>query len=204
MASQNKGKIAEFRELLVDQNIQVRSLLDFPDYEDVEETGQTFAENAALKAWAAMEKTGLLTLADDSGLEVEALNGAPGVISARFAGEQGNAQKNIDKLLALLADVPDERRGARFRCSLVIVTADEKEFLIEGSVEGRILHQRQGEGGFGYDPIFFLPDCGRTMAELSSAQKNKLSHRAQAFRKALPILEELNRQVNKTSNSQSS
>jgi non-canonical purine NTP pyrophosphatase, rdgB/HAM1 family len=191
LASQNKGKIAEFRELLADENIQVCSLLDFPDYEDVEETGQTFAENAAIKAWEAMKKTGLLTLADDSGLEVEALNGAPGVISARFAGEQGNAQKNIDKLLALLANIPDERRGARFRCSLVIVTPDEKEYLVEGSVEGRILHQRQGEGGFGYDPIFFLPDLGRTMAELSPAQKNKLSHRAQAFRKALPILDEL-------------
>lgn len=195
LASQNKGKISEFRELLADQNIQVRSLLDFPDYEDVEETGQTFAENAALKAWAAMKKTGLLTLADDSGLEVEALNGAPGVISARFAGEQGNAEKNIDKLLALLADVPDERRGARFRCSLVIVTPDEKEYLVEGSVEGRILHQRQGEGGFGYDPIFFLPDLEQTMAELSPAQKNKLSHRAQAFRKALPILDEINKQT---------
>lgn len=191
MASQNKGKIAEFRELLADQNIQVRSLLDFPDYEDVEETGQTFAENAALKAWAAMKKTGLLALADDSGLEVEALNGAPGVISARFAGEQGNAEKNIDKLLALMTDVPDEKRGARFRCSLVIVTPDEKEYLVEGSVEGRILHQRQGKGGFGYDPVFFLPDLGKTMAELSPAQKNSLSHRAQAFRKALPILEEL-------------
>jgi XTP/dITP diphosphohydrolase len=195
LASQNQGKISEFRELLADQNIQVRSLLDFPDYEDVEETGQTFAENAALKAWVAMKKTGLLTLADDSGLEVEALNGAPGVISARFAGEQGNAEKNIDKLLALLADVPDERRGARFRCSLVIVTPDEKEYLVEGSVEGRILHQRQGEGGFGYDPIFFLPDLGQTMAELSPAQKNKLSHRARAFRKALPILGELNKQT---------
>jgi XTP/dITP diphosphohydrolase len=192
LASQNKGKIAEFRELLAGQNIQVRSLLDFPDYEDVEETGRTFAENAALKAWAAMKKTGLLTLADDSGLEVEALNGAPGVISARFAGEQGNAEKNIDKLLALLADVPDERRGARFRCCLVIVTPAEKEYLVEGAVAGRILHRRQGEGGFGYDPVFFLPDLGKTMAELSSAQKNKLSHRAQAFRKALPILDDLN------------
>jgi XTP/dITP diphosphohydrolase len=191
LASQNNGKIAELGELLADQKIQVRSLLDFPDYEDVEETGLTFAENAALKARAAMKKTGLLTLADDSGLEVEALNGDPGVYSARFAGEQGNAEKNIDKLLALMADVPDERRGARFRCSLVIVTPDGKEYLVEGSVEGRILYQRQGEGGFGYDPVFYLPELGRTMAELSPAQKNSLSHRAQAFRKALPILAEI-------------
>lgn len=191
MASQNRGKIAELGELLADQKIQVRSLLDFPAYEDIEETGRTFAENAALKARAAMTKTGLLTLADDSGLEVEALSGAPGVYSARFAGEQGNAEKNIDKLLALMTDIPEEKRGARFRCSLVIVTLDGKEYLVEGSVEGQILHQRQGEGGFGYDPVFYLPELSRTMAELSATQKNSLSHRAQAFRKALPILAEI-------------
>jgi XTP/dITP diphosphohydrolase len=191
LATQNKGKAVEFRDLLADQDIEVCSLLDFPEWEDVEETGQTFAENALLKAREAMKKTGLLTLADDSGLEVEALNGAPGIYSARFAGEQGNAAKNIDKLLWLLEDVPEERRGARFRCSLAIVTPDGQEYLVEGTVEGRILRRRQGESGFGYDPVFFLPDLGRTMAELSAAQKNEISHRAQAFRKAVPILREL-------------
>lgn len=191
LATQNKGKVLELQELLADQDIVVHSLLDFPDWEEVEETGQTFAENAALKAWAAMKKTGLLTLADDSGLEVEALDGAPGVFSARYAGEPKDDQKNIDKVLTLLEDVPDEKRSACFRCALVLVTPDEKEYLVEGTIEGRILRQRQGQGGFGYDPIFFVLDLRRTMAELSSTQKNKLSHRAQAFRKALPILQEL-------------
>jgi XTP/dITP diphosphohydrolase len=191
LATQNKGKAAEFQELLADSDIEVCSLLDFPDWEDIEETGQTFAENAVLKAREAMKKTGLVTLADDSGLEVEALNGAPGIYSARFAGEQGNASKNIDKLLLLMEDVPEEKRGARFRCSLAIVTPDDREFLVEGKIEGKILRQRQGESGFGYDPVFFLPALGRTMAELSSAQKNEISHRAQAFRQALPILQEL-------------
>jgi XTP/dITP diphosphohydrolase len=188
LATQNKGKAAEFQELLADSDIEVCSLLDFPDWEDIEETGQTFAENALLKAREAMKKTGLVTLADDSGLEVEALKGAPGIYSARFAGEQGNAAKNIDKLLLLMEDVPEEKRGARFRCSLAIVTPDGREFLVEGKVEGKILRRRQGESGFGYDPVFFLPASGRTMAELSSAQKNEISHRAQAFRQALPIL----------------
>ena len=191
LATQNKGKAAEFQELLADSDIEVCSLLDFPDREDIEETGQTFAENALLKAREAMKKTGLVTLADDSGLEVEALKGAPGIYSARFAGEQGNAMKNIDKLLLLMEDVPEEKRGARFRCSLAIVTPDGREFLLEGKVEGKILRRRQGESGFGYDPVFFLPASGRTMAELSSAQKNEISHRAQAFRQALPILQEL-------------
>ena len=191
LATQNKGKVSELQELLADQNIEVRSLLDFPNWKEVEETGQTFAENAALKAWAAMRRTGLLSLADDSGLEVSALDGAPGVFSARFAGEPKDDQRNIDRLLTLLENVPDEERGARFRCALVIVTPNEEEYLVEGTVEGRILRQRRGQGGFGYDPVFFVPDLGRTMAELTSVQKNKLSHRAQAFRKAIPILEKL-------------
>jgi len=188
LATQNKGKAAEFQELLADSDIEVCSLLDFPDWEDIEETGQTFAENALLKAREAMKKTGLVTLADDSGLEVEALKGAPGIYSARFAGEQGNAAKNIDKLLLLMEEVPEEKRGARFRCSLAIVTPDGREFLVEGKVEGKILRRRQGKSGFGYDPVFYLPASGQTMAELSSAQKNEISHRAQAFRQALPIL----------------
>lgn len=191
LATQNKGKVLELQELLADQDIKVRSLLEFPDWEEVEETGQTFAENAALKAWAAMKKTGLLTLADDSGLEVEALKGAPGVSSARYAGKPKDDQKNIDKVLTLLEDIPDEERAARFRCALVLVTPDEKEYLVEGMVEGSILRERQGQGGFGYDPIFLVTELRRTMAQLSSTQKNMLSHRAQAFRKALPILQEL-------------
>ncbi|MFZ3101793.1 MAG: XTP/dITP diphosphatase [Desulfitobacteriaceae bacterium] len=190
LATQNQGKVLELQELLADQDVEVRSLLEVPDWEEVEETGQTFVENAQIKAWAAMRKTGLLTLADDSGLEVGVLDGAPGVFSARFAGEPKDDQKNIDKLLALLENVPDEQRGARFRCALVLVTPDEKEYVVEGTVEGKILRQRKGQSGFGYDPIFFVSEVGQTMAELNSTQKNEISHRAQALRKAVPILQD--------------
>lgn len=191
LATQNKGKIRELQELLGDEDIEVLSLQDIKDWEDVEENGETFAENAALKAKAAVSKTGLIALADDSGLEVDALNGAPGVYSARFAGEPKDDERNNDKLLQLLETVPDEQRGARFRCALVVATPDGKEFLTEGTVEGQIMTQRRGSDGFGYDPLFFVPEYSRTMAELTLTEKNKLSHRAQAFRKAIPILQAL-------------
>lgn len=191
LATQNKGKIRELQELLGDEDIEVLSLQDIKDWEDVEENGETFAENAALKAKAAVSKTGLIALADDSGLEVDALNGAPGVYSARFAGEPKDDERNNDKLLQLLETVPDEQRGARFRCALVVATPDGKEFLTEGIVEGQIMTQRRGSDGFGYDPLFFVPEYSRTMAELTLTEKNKLSHRAQAFRKAIPILQAL-------------
>jgi len=191
LATQNQGKVRELQELLADEDIEVLSLLDIPDWEEVEETGNTFAENAALKARAALLRTGLIALADDSGLEVDALDGWPGVYSARFAGEPKDDELNNDKLLHLLESVPDDKRMARFRCALVIATPDGKEYLTEGSVEGRILTQRRGKGGFGYDPLFFVSEFARTMAELNLAQKNKLSHRALAFREAIPILQAL-------------
>jgi len=188
LATQNQGKVRELQELLTDEDIEVLSLQDIPDWEEVEETGKTFAENAALKASAALHRTGLIALADDSGLEVDALDGWPGVYSARFSGEPKDDERNNDKLLHLLESIPDDQRIARFRCALVIATPDGKEYLTEGSVEGRILTQRRGKGGFGYDPLFFVSEFARTMAELNLAQKNKLSHRAQAFRKVIPIL----------------
>ena len=191
LATQNQGKVRELQELLTDEDIEVLSLQDIPDWEEVEETGKTFAENAALKARAALLRTGLIALADDSGLEVDALDGWPGVYSARFAGEPKDDELNNDKLLHLLESVPDDKRMARFRCALVIATPDGKEYLTEGSVEGRILTQRRGKGGFGYDPLFFVSEFARTMAELNLAQKNKLSHRALAFREAIPILQAL-------------
>lgn len=191
LATQNQGKVRELQELLGKEDIEVLSLDDFQDWEEVEETGSTFTENAALKARAATARTGLISLADDSGLVVDALDGAPGVFSARFAGEPKSDERNIDKLLSLMENVPDEKRTARFRCALVICTPDGQEYSTEGTVEGRILRQRRGQGGFGYDPVFFVPDFGRTMAELSAIQKNKLSHRAQAVRQAVPILQEL-------------
>lgn len=191
LATQNQGKVRELRELLVDGEIEVLSLLDIPDWEDVEENGVTFAENAALKAREAVRRTGLIALADDSGLEVDALDGAPGVYSARYAGEPKDDERNTDKLLHLLETIPKDKRTARFRCSLVMATPFGKEYLTEGAVEGRILTQRRGSDGFGYDPVFYLPEFARTMAELTLTEKNTLSHRAQAFRKVIPILQGL-------------
>ena len=191
LATQNQGKIRELQELLVDKGIEVLSLLDIPDWEDVEENGETFADNAALKARAAVKRTGLIALADDSGLEVDVLNGAPGVYSARYAGEPKDDERNNDKLLHQLETTSDDKRTARFRCALVMATPFGKEYLTEGAVEGQILRQRRGQDGFGYDPIFYLPEYARTMAELTMTEKNKLSHRAQAFRKVIPILQAL-------------
>ncbi|MCO5385839.1 XTP/dITP diphosphatase [Desulfosporosinus sp.] len=191
LATQNKGKIRELQELLADEEIEVLSLQDIKDWEEVEENGETFADNASLKAKAAVKKTGLIALADDSGLEVDALDGAPGVYSARFAGEPKDDERNNDKLLQLLETVADDQRQARFRCALVVATPEGEEFLTEGTVEGQILTQRRGTDGFGYDPLFFVPEYARTMAELTIAEKNKLSHRAQAFRKVIPILQAL-------------
>ncbi|KGK91506.1 purine NTP phosphatase [Desulfosporosinus sp. HMP52] len=191
LATQNKGKIRELQELLGDADIEVLSLKDIEDWEEVEENGITFAENAALKAKAAVKKTGLIALADDSGLEVDALAGSPGVYSARFAGEPKDDERNNDKLLQELKGVADSQRQARFRCALVIATPDGKEFLTEGTVEGQILTERRGKDGFGYDPLFFVSEYQRTMAELTLSEKNRLSHRAQAFRKAIPILQTL-------------
>ena len=193
LATQNLGKVRELQGLLANDDIEVLSLLDIPDWEDVEETGKTFADNAALKAKVAVLRTGLIALADDSGLEVDALDGRPGVYSARFAGEPKDDERNNDKLLQLLKSVPDEKRMARFRCALVIETPDGEEYFTEGTIEGRILTQRRGKGGFGYDPLFFVPAFARTMAELNLAQKNKISHRAQAFQKVIPILRDLAR-----------
>lgn len=191
LATQNQGKVRELRELLVDEGIEVLSLLDIPDWEDVEENGVTFADNAALKARAAVRRTGLIALADDSGLEVDALDGAPGVYSARYAGEPKDDERNNDKLLLLLETIPEDKRTARFRCALVMATPFGVDYLTEGAVEGRILTQRRGSGGFGYDPVFYLPEFARTMAELTLTEKNTLSHRVQAFRKVLPILRNL-------------
>ncbi len=191
LATQNQGKIKELQELLADETIDILSLQDIESWEDVEENGVTFADNAALKARAAVKKTGLIALADDSGLEVDALNNAPGVYSARFAGEPKDDERNNDKLLQELESIPDGSRTARFRCALVVVTPEGEEFLTEGSVEGQILRQRRGQKGFGYDPLFYVPEYARTMAELTLTEKNKLSHRAQAFRKVIPILQAL-------------
>ena len=191
LATANKGKVIELEELLAGLEITVLSLSDFPDFPEVEENGQTFAENAFIKARAVAKMSKIISMADDSGLEVDALGGAPGVFSARYAGEPKSDERNIDRLLTELINVTEPKRTARFRCCLAIVSPDGLERLTEGSIEGKILKARRGTGGFGYDPVFYLPELDKTMAELNLAEKNSLSHRAHAFRQAIPILKEL-------------
>ncbi|MDR1961083.1 MAG: XTP/dITP diphosphatase [Gracilibacteraceae bacterium] len=188
LATHNAGKLREITELAAPGGFTVLSLVDFPELSAVEETGETFAANALLKARAACRATGLLTLGDDSGLEVAALGGLPGVHSARFAGEDQCDRRNNDKLLAALRSVPTAERTARFRCVMAIVTPAGDEYTVEGTVEGLIAERPRGAGGFGYDPLFYLPASGMTMAELPLAEKNRISHRGQALRRALDVL----------------
>ncbi len=182
LASSNPGKLAELRDLLGDAGVDLHAQTEF-GVEDAEETGLTFVENAILKARHASLATGLPALADDSGLCVDALNGAPGLYSARYAGGHGDNAANIAKLLDALRDVPDERRTARFVSVLALLRhADDPQPLIaEGVWEGRVLFAPRGSGGFGYDPVFFDPERGMGAAELDAALKNRISHRGLAL-----------------------
>lgn len=191
IASRNRGKIAEYGEMLRDLPVEILSLADFPDLPEVRETGRTFRENALIKARAAAAATGLIALADDSGLEVDYLNGAPGVYSSRYAGPEQDDEANNRKLLAALEGVPMARRGARFRCVIAIVTPEGREFLSEGVCDGRISLAPRGRAGFGYDPLFLVPSLGKTFAELGPEVKNRISHRAQALRAARDMLRRL-------------
>lgn len=192
MATRNKGKVQELAELLEDLSVQILTLADFPHLGEVEETGQTFSENAAIKARYAATETGLITLSDDSGLEVDALNGKPGVYSARFAGEPSDDQRNNEKLLAMLQGVPAEQRTARFVCAMAVVLprrgALPEIFYTTGSCSGVILEEQRGKGGFGYDPLFYVPQLKKTFAELTLEEKNLISHRGQALREMVQIL----------------
>lgn len=193
LATRNRGKIKELSALLAPLGYEVVSLEDFPGVPEVPEDGATFAENAVKKATAVARHTGHLVLADDSGLEVDCLGGAPGVLSARFAGEHGNDRANNEKLLALLAGVPTEKRTARFRCVVAVATPAGEVWTAEGSCEGIIADAPRGEGGFGYDPLFYVPELGKTFAELEPEVKNRLSHRARALAGAWEILARLAR-----------
>ena len=183
LASSNKGKVREFNQLLATLDIMVRPQGEF-NVEDAEETGLTFVENAILKARNAAHHTGLPAIADDSGLEVDALNGAPGIYSARYAGAGASDQANLEKLLADLHDVPDAERTARFQCLLVYMrhANDPTPLICQGTWEGRILTAPRGDTGFGYDPVFFVPTHDCSSAELPADVKNSLSHRGQALR----------------------
>jgi len=179
-ASRNEGKIREIRSLLADTDITIRSLEDYSSAPDIVENGETFYENAMKKAKIISESLGETVLADDSGLEVDCLGGRPGVRSARYAGEDSSDEQNIQKLLQELRGIPKEKRGAAFRCSLVLYRPDGFFESFEGSLRGQITEEPVGEGGFGYDPVFFLPERGVTVAQLSHEVKNRISHRADA------------------------
>lgn len=191
VASGNKHKVAEIAVLLQDTAWEVCSLAAFPDIELPPEDAETFIGNAFIKAEAAAAATGLWTLADDSGLAVDALGGAPGVYSARYAGEQKDDAANNAKLLEALRDVPEGERTARFVCALALVSPDGQTASAEGFCEGSIIFEERGTMGFGYDPLFLLADGGQTMAELDMDAKNEVSHRAAALREMLPILRRL-------------
>jgi len=190
LATQNQHKIQEIETILSQDGFQFLSLNDFPNMPNVEEDGNTFLANAIKKAKVGFEYTGLPTLADDSGLEVDYLEGLPGVISARFAGEHGDAKANNQKLLNCLQDVPREKRKARFRCVVAFVFK-HFEIWAEGTTEGFILTSSHGEKGFGYDPLFFYPPAGKTFAEMSEDEKNSVSHRGKAFRAMAEKLRQL-------------
>ena len=182
LASGNPGKLRELNAMLADFGYRLRAQSEF-GVEPVAETGTTFVENAIIKARHAAAETGLPALADDSGIEVDALDGAPGVYSARFAGANASDDANNALLVEKLRGVPAERRGARYRAVIVLMrhAADPSPLICEGSWEGVIRLEPRGEGGFGYDPYFYLPDLGCTSAELSADEKNRLSHRGQAI-----------------------
>lgn len=189
LATGNKGKLREFKGLLGGVFGNIVSLNDLESPPGVIEDGETFRENALKKARAIASYSGMPALADDSGLEVEALDGRPGVYSARYAGEGRADRDNINKLLAELQGAGN--RKARFVCFLALVTPEGKEITAEGSCEGVILTQPRGEGGFGYDPVFFLPEYNKTMAEIAPELKNKISHRARACESLAKLLREM-------------
>lgn len=191
LASRNNHKIEEIKKILADSEIEILTLKDFPDVPEIEETGETFEENAVLKAKKVFTITRIPALADDSGLEVEALNGQPGVMSARFAGPGCSYKDNNLKLLGLLKDIPEEKRGATFRCVVALALSQNDIRIVEGRVEGFITQREIGENGFGYDPVFFYPELGKTFAELETEEKNKVSHRGIAFRKAKELIGKL-------------
>ena len=191
IATRNRKKFEELAAMLDGLDLEVRSLADFPGVPTVPETGDTFEENAKAKALAYAHATGQWALADDSGLEVDALGGQPGVRSSRWGGEEGNDGLNNRTLLEALADHPKETWTARYRCVVALATPDRVLLVAEGACEGQITDRPAGSNGFGYDPYFYLPDVGRTMAQLAPSAKNRLSHRGRAIRALNPRLKKL-------------
>lgn len=193
LATRNRKKLKELQRLLdaASLDVEILSLDAFPDAPEVAETESTFAGNALLKARAIARATGFPAVADDSGLCVDALNGMPGVLSARWAGGHGDDDANLDLVLGQISDVPDRRRTASFACAAAVALPDGTERVVEGSVEGVLLRERRGANGFGYDPIFVPLGHDRTTAEMSAEEKDAISHRGRAMRALVPVLSEL-------------
>lgn len=188
VATNNKGKLKEYGVLLKGIPFEIVSLADVGIDTDVEETGNTFEQNATIKASSYCAMSGLLTLADDSGLEVDALGGEPGVMSARYAGPQASDDDRVNYLLSKMADVPWEKRTARFVCVIAIATPQRDISLCSGICDGYITYEPKGANGFGYDPVFYFPELDRTMAELTPREKNEVSHRGRAAQEARKLL----------------
>jgi XTP/dITP diphosphohydrolase len=187
IATHNNDKEKELKSVLDDFPIEVMSLDQFPEIGEIEETGSTLYENAKLKAVTVNKITNMPCLGDDTGLEVDALSGAPGVYSSRYAGENVSYENNVTKLLRELRSTPYEKRTARFR-TIIFYTDGDRELYTQGEIQGVITENSRGTNGFGYDPVFYIPEVKKTMAELTSAEKNKLSHRGQAMRKFRKLL----------------
>ena len=188
VASRNRKKAVEMMELLKDLGWRVLSMDEAGADIEIEEDGLSFEENSYKKAFQVMKATGKTAIADDSGLEVYALGGRPGVFSARFSGEGATDESNNRKLLEMMKDIPEDERGARFVCAATVVFPNGTHFTVTGECEGRILFEPRGTGGFGYDPLFFVPDLGKTFAQLDAGTKNSISHRAKAFFKVKQLL----------------
>ena len=187
IATHNSDKEKELKSVLDDFPVDVISLDQFPEIGEIEETGSTLYENAKLKADTVNKITNLPCLGDDTGLEVDALEGAPGVYSSRYAGENGSYEDNVAKLLREMSSTPYEKRTARFR-TIIFYTDGERELYTQGEIKGYITEEQRGKNGFGYDPVFYIPEVKKTMAELTPAEKNKLSHRGQAMKKFRKLL----------------
>jgi len=193
LATRNAGKLAELQRLLeaAVPGVEVLGLRDVPEYPEAPETGATFEENALLKAREAVRYTGLPAVADDSGISVDALNGMPGILSARWSGRHGDDPANTALLLGQLADVPDGRRGAAFVCAAALVTPDGTEHVLRAEWRGTVLREERGTNGFGYDPVFLPDGLQLTSAELAPAEKDAISHRGQAFAALIPVVAEV-------------
>jgi XTP/dITP diphosphohydrolase len=188
IATRNEGKLREIQDILAPLGLKIMSLKDFPGIREIVEDGASFGENAAKKAREVSRQTGRLAIADDSGLVVDALQGRPGVFSSRYGGEGATDREKCQKLLGEMSGVPEEKRKASFVCALALATPREDVEIVEGKCCGRIAFAPRGKSGFGYDPIFFLPKLGKTMAEIDPAVKNRISHRARALEKLKTIL----------------